>query len=102
MSRLKKSTTNIILSVIAAILVICFTIVLVLDNKEQKAAYAKNAEINSQVQVDRREKMIELEKREATDSFYQKLADGFDVNILIVGDSTVLVLLQVEVVVHGM
>jgi len=87
MSRLKKSTTNIILSVIAAILVICFTIVLVLDNKEQKAAYAKNAEINSQVQVDRREKMIELEKREATDSFYQKLADGFDVNILIVGDS---------------
>lgn len=87
MSRLSKKTSNLILSVIAGILVIAFGIVLVIDNKEQQDSYAKNAEINSQAQVERRERMIELEKREATDSFYQKLADGFDVNILIVGDS---------------
>ena len=87
MPGMKKNTTNIILSIIAVILVISFTIVLVLDNKETKINYQKNAQISSQVQVERREKMVELEKREATDSFYQKLADGFDVNILIVGDS---------------
>lgn len=87
MSGLKKSTTNIILSIIAGILVIAFGCVLYMDNKEQQAEYAKNIELNSQAQEERREKMIELEKREATDSFYQKLIDGFDVNILIVGDS---------------
>ena len=32
-------------------------------------------------------KQVDLKKREASDSFYQKLSDGFDVNILIVGDS---------------
>ena len=87
MSGLNKGTTNIILSVVAAILVVAFGIVLFLDNKQQQAAYAKNMEANSQVQVERREKMLELEARELTDSFYQKLADGFDVKILIVGDS---------------
>lgn len=30
---------------------------------------------------------IALQEKEESDSFYQKLADGFDVNILIVGDS---------------
>lgn len=32
-------------------------------------------------------KKAALKQREAEDSFYQKLADGFDVNVLIVGDS---------------
>lgn len=87
MSGATKSTTNIILSVVAVILVVCFGIVLFLDNMEQKAEYAKNLELSSQAQVERREKLVELEKRESTDSFYQKLVDGFDVNILVVGDS---------------
>lgn len=87
MSGLSKSTTNIILSVVAVILVVAFGIVLFFDNKEQQAAYAKNMEANSQVQVERRERTAELEARQLTDSFYQKLADGFDVKILIVGDS---------------
>lgn len=82
-----KKTSNIILSVIAAIMAVAFGIVLVLDNREQQERYAKNAELNSQAQVERREKNAELEKREQTDSFFQKLSDGFDVNILIVGDS---------------
>ena len=87
MSQLSRSTTNIILSVVAAILIVAFGVVLYFDNKEQQAEYAKNMQANSQVQVERREKMIEMEERQQTDSFYQKLADGFDVKILIVGDS---------------
>ena len=36
---------------------------------------------------ERRQKQEELAKLEASDSFYRKLTDGFDVDILIVGDS---------------
>ncbi len=87
MQKLNMSTTNIILSVVAVILVVAFGVIWIMDSKEQQVRYAENMEANSQVQVERRERMVEMEQRELTDSFYQKLADGFDVKILIVGDS---------------
>ena len=87
MQKLNMSTTNIILSVVAIILVIAFGVIWIMDSKEQQVRYEENMEANSQVQVERRERMVEMEQRELTDSFYQKLADGFDVKILIVGDS---------------
>ena len=50
----------------------------------------KSAEIqalNKKLYQEEQEKQVALKQKEAEDSFYQKLADGFDVNILIIGDS---------------
>lgn len=44
-------------------------------------------EINAQIRQDRIDSQAEIHEKEENDSFYQKIADGFDVNILIVGDS---------------
>lgn len=43
--------------------------------------------MSSEIYQEQRDREAELKKKEAEDSFYQKLADGFDVNVLIVGDS---------------
>ena len=50
----------------------------------------KSAELqalNQKLFQEEQEKQDTLKKRKAEDSFYQKIADGFDVNVLIVGDS---------------
>lgn len=44
-------------------------------------------ELNKKLYQEEQEKQAALKQKEAEDSFYQKLADGFDVNVLIVGDS---------------
>lgn len=43
--------------------------------------------LNKKLYQEEQEKQTALKQQEAEDSFYQKLADGFDANILIVGDS---------------
>lgn len=43
--------------------------------------------LNKKLYQEEQEKQTTLKQQEAEDSFYQKLADGFDANILIVGDS---------------
>ena len=43
--------------------------------------------LNTKLYQEEQEKQTALKQQEAEDSFYQKLADGFDANILIVGDS---------------
>ena len=50
----------------------------------------KSAELqafNKKLYQEEQEKQTALKQKEAKDSFYQKLTDGFDVNVLIVGDS---------------
>lgn len=50
----------------------------------------KSAELqalNKKLYQEEQEKQAALKQKEAEDSFYQKLSDGFDVNVLIVGDS---------------
>lgn len=50
----------------------------------------KSAELqalNKKLYQEEQEKQATLKRKEAEDSFYQKLSDGFDVNVLIVGDS---------------
>ena len=43
--------------------------------------------LNQQLFQEAQEKQAALKQQEAADSFYQKLSDGFDVNVLVVGDS---------------
>ena len=50
----------------------------------------KSAELqalNKKLYQEEQEKQATLKQKETEDSFYQKLADGFNVNVLIVGDS---------------
>ena len=50
----------------------------------------KSAELqalNKKLYQEEQEKEVALKQKEAEDSFYQKLADGFGVNVLVVGDS---------------
>lgn len=50
----------------------------------------KSAELralNKKLYQEEQEKAVALKQKEVEDSFYQKLSDGFDVNVLIVGDS---------------
>lgn len=57
---------------------------------EKKKANAKAQELtklNKQIFAENQAKAEALKQKEAEDSFYQKLADGFDVNVLVVGDS---------------
>lgn len=53
------------------------------EDKKSAELYALNQKLFQEEQ----EKQAALKQKEAEDSFYQKLADGFDVNILIIGDS---------------
>lgn len=48
---------------------------------------AELQELNKKLYQEEQERQAALKQQEAEDSFYQKLADGFDVNVLIVGDS---------------
>ena len=54
--------------------------------KEDQKAAELQALRRQQIREEQ-EKEAALKQKEADDSFYQKLADGFDVNVLVVGDS---------------
>lgn len=57
---------------------------------EKRKSDARNeelAKLNEQIVAENQAKAEALKRKEAEDSFYQKLADGFDVNVLVVGDS---------------
>lgn len=57
-------------------------------NKVEKARrLAELQALNKKLYQEEQEKQANLKQQEAGDSFYQKLEDGFDVKILIVGDS---------------
>ena len=54
---------------------------------EEDKRSAELQALNKKLYQEEQEKQAALKQKEASDSFYQKLSDGFDVNILIVGDS---------------
>lgn len=54
---------------------------------EEDKKSAELQELSRKLYQEEQEKEAALKQKEAEDSFYQKLSDGFDVNILIVGDS---------------
>ena len=57
------------------------------EKKKSNAKAQELTKLNEQIFTENQAKEEALKQKEAEDSFYQKLTDGFDVNILIVGDS---------------
>lgn len=58
-----------------------------MNKVEEDKKSAELQALNKNLYQEEQEKQAVLKQQEAEDSFYQKLADGFDVNVLIVGDS---------------
>lgn len=54
-------------------------------SKDKKSAEFRA--LNKKIFREEQEEAEELKQKEAEDSYYQKLVDGFDVNVLVVGDS---------------
>lgn len=80
----KKNTVLIILIVV---MVAALSILMWGEKKKANAKAQELAKLNEQIFAENRAKAEALKQKEAGDSFYQKLVDGFDVNVLIVGDS---------------
>ena len=57
------------------------------ENKKSNSKTQELTKLNEQIFAENQAKVEALKQKEAEDSFYQKLVDGFDVNVLIVGDS---------------
>ena len=90
----KKGGTSYILIVLSVILTVILGVLLYYSHihdlqREASLQVLLQQEYEKQLAQQEEQQGLELalqEKREG-DSFYQKLADGFDVNILVVGDS---------------
>lgn len=82
-----SSRNNRVLGVITVILAALLVAFLWKNKVEEDKRSAELQAINQKLFQEEQEKKAALKQREAEDSFYQKLADGFDVNVLIVGDS---------------
>lgn len=78
---------NVILSIIIVLLALLLAVLLWINKNNEQKRSAELRAVNEKLYEEEQEKEAELEQKEAEDSFYQKLADGFDVNVLVVGDS---------------
>lgn len=82
----QKRTLNIVAVLIIVVVCAFIGISSYLDHKQQ-TEYSEWAEsINQQEAESKKAAEEKLEKKKSGETFYQKLADGFEVNILIIGD----------------
>ena len=82
-----SSRKNLIYGIVIAILATLLGVLLWMSKVEDDKRSAELQALNKKLYQEEQEKQTALKQQEAEDSFYQKLADGFDANILIVGDS---------------
>ena len=82
-----NSQKELILKIITVILAILLGVFLWMNKVEEDKKSAELRALNKKLYQEEQEKQIALKQKEAEDSFYQKLVDGFDVNVLVVGDS---------------
>ena len=82
-----SSRNNLIYGIVIVILVALLGILLWINKVDEDKKSAEFKVLNQKIFQEEQEKQAALKQQEAEDSFYQKLADGFDVNVLIVGDS---------------
>ena len=82
-----SSRKNLIYGIVSVILVVLLGVLLWMSKVEDDKRSAELQALNKKLYQEEQEKQTALKQQKAEDSFYQKLADGFDVNILIVGDS---------------
>lgn len=62
-------------------------VLLWMNKKDEDKKSAELQALNAKLYQEEQEKEAALKQKKAEDSFYQKLSDGFDVNVLVVGDS---------------
>ena len=82
-----SSRKNLIYGIVIVILAALLGALLWLNKVEEDKKSVELQELNKKLYQEEQEKQAALKQKEAEDSFYQKLGDGFDVNVLIVGDS---------------
>ena len=58
-----------------------------MNKKDEDKKSAELRAMNAKLYQEQQEKEAALKQKKAEDSFYQKLSDGFDANVLVVGDS---------------
>lgn len=58
-----------------------------MNKKDEDKKSAELRAMNAKLYQEEQEKEAALKQKKAEDSFYQKLSDGFDANVLVVGDS---------------
>ena len=95
MEKFMKSNLPIIgkiLAVVISVLCIAFMVILHFTDKDSRAeTEAVVEEVNEGTRAEEKTQSVQAAAakaaREKTDSFYQKLADGFNVSILVVGDT---------------
>lgn len=83
----QQLSENLIYGIVIVILAALLGALLWMNKVEEDKKSAELQALNKKLFQEEQEKQAALKQQEAEDSFYQKLADGFDVNVLIVGDS---------------
>ena len=78
---------NTVLIILIVVMAVALGILMWGEKKKSNAKEQELTKLNEQIFTENQAKEEALKQKEAEDSFYQKLTDGFDVNILIVGDS---------------
>lgn len=82
-----NSQEKLILRIITVILAILLGVLLWMNKVSEDKKSAELRALNKEIVQEEQEEAEALKQKEAEDSFYQKLTDGFDVNVLVVGDS---------------
>lgn len=75
------------LPIITILFAMILASLLLWNKKQERAESARLVQLAKELYAKEQAEEANLKQKESTDSFYQKLADGFDVNILVVGDS---------------
>lgn len=83
----RSGNKNTVLIILIVIMAVVLGILMWNEKKESNAKAQELTKLNEQIFAENQAKAEALKQKEAEDSFYQKLVDGFDVNVLIVGDS---------------
>lgn len=82
-----SSRKNLIYGIVIVILAALLGALLWMNKVDEDKKSAELQALNKKLYQEEQEKQTALKLQEAEDSFYQKLMDGFDVNVLVVGDS---------------
>lgn len=83
----RSGNKNTVLIILIVIMAVVLGILMWGEKKKSNAKTQELTELNEQIFAENQAKAEALKQKEEEDSFYQKLADGFDVNVLVVGDS---------------
>lgn len=78
---------NGLFTIVIVVSVVVLFAILIYEFQNDRLQEQKMAEMREQEMEDRLNELADIRDRDENDSFFQKLADGLDVSILIIGDS---------------